>query len=266
MSGVEIGDAFRHLVRRHIVGLLGDVGAGVLLRHIAHFGVVVAINEPAARLNEVDELGELVFVNLKGGEDIDVVPLDARDDGHMRLVEVELGATVNGRSEVLVALNHHHLSCLAQAHHHLETLQLSTHHIVRLDAAMLQHMQYHGGGSGLTVAAADYHAGLLFRLLVEVFGVAVYLQSQFLGAQQLGVVLAGVHTQHDGIEVVGYPFGMPAITVGQQPIPLQAAFCRVEYLVVRARYRVTFQMHGYCQIVHGTATDCYKMNIHIQFE
>ena len=262
MSGVEIGDAFHHLVRRHIVGLLGDVGAGVLLRHIAHLGVVVAINEPAARLNEVDELGKLVFVNLKGGEDIDVVPLDARDDGHMRLVEVELGSAVDGRSEVLVALNHHHLGRFAEAHHHLEALQLGTHHIVRLDAAVLQHVQNHGGSGGLAVTAANHHAGFRLRLLVEVFGIAEYLDAELLRPEQFWIVGAGMHTQHNGVEIGRDALGVPAVAFGQKPIPLKSAAGWVENLVVGACNMIPFLVQGDGQIVHGAAANGYKMYIH----
>ena len=207
-----------HLVGRHIVGLLDDVGAGVAQRHVAHLGVVVAINKPSSWFYEVYKLGKLFLVYLKCGEHIDMVPLYARDDGHMGFVEMELGPTVDGRSQVLVALNHHHPCRLAQAHHHLKSLQLRPHHIVGLHAAVLQHMQYHGRGGGLAVASANHHARLLPRLLVEVFWIAVNLDSQLLSPQQLRIVLAGMHAQHDGVQLRRDALRMPAVACGQQPI------------------------------------------------
>ena len=62
------------------------VGALVLHRHTVHFGVLVAIDERSIRLNEVDELRELVTVDVERREDIDMVPLDAGDDGHVGFI------------------------------------------------------------------------------------------------------------------------------------------------------------------------------------
>ena len=258
----EVGSAVFHSMEGHVVGLLGNVGTAVFQCHVAHLGVVVAIDEPATGLYQVDKLGKLVLVYLKSGEDVNVVPLDAGHNGHMGLVEVKLGAAVDRRSEVFVPFDHHHLRGVAEAHHHLKTFQLRTYHIVGLDAAVLQHMQNHGRGGGLAVAAANDYAGLVLRLLVKVFGVAVYLDTQLLCPQQLGIVSTGMHTQHDGVEVGGDALGMPAETVGQEPVALEAAAGGVEDFVIGARDVVAFQVEGDGQVVHGAAADGYKMDVH----
>ena len=87
----DVGDAILHAVLGADIRKLLYVRAPVLHRHPMHLLVLVAIDERAFRLNEVNELGELVAVDVKGRKDIDMVPLDACDDGHVGLVEVELG-------------------------------------------------------------------------------------------------------------------------------------------------------------------------------
>ena len=173
-----------------------------------------------------------------------MVPLDAGNNGHIGFVEVELRTTVEGRSQVLVAFDDHHLGGMREAYHHLEALELRAHHIVGLDAAMRQHMQYHGRGGRLAVRAAYHDAQLVLALLIQILKVAVYLQSKLLRLQQLRVVDAGMHTQHYGVEVFGYPLRMPSERLRQQAIFLQPALCGVEYLVVTSRDGNSFLTEG----------------------
>ena len=178
------------------------------------------------------------------------------------MIEVEFGAAVDGRGEIFVALDDHDPGRLAEANHDVEAFQLRPHHVVGLDAAMAQHMEYHRRGCGLAVAAADDDAELVFRLLVKVFGIAVDLEPHLLCLQQLRIVGVGMHSEHHGIKVGGYPFGMPALVGGQQPCRCQTAAGRVEYLVVRPGDIISFLVQGQRQVVHGTAADGNKMYFH----
>ena len=56
-------------------------------------------------MGENFELRQVVF---EGGEDVHMVPRDAGEHRDMRMVEVKLGARVDGGGEVFVALEDDH--------------------------------------------------------------------------------------------------------------------------------------------------------------
>ena len=217
-----------------------------------HLFVFVAVYQCALRLNEIYIFGKLLAVDVESGEDVDVVPLDASDYGHVGVIEMEFGPAVDGRSEVLVALDDHHLGGVAQSHHHVKAFQLCANHIVGLYATMGKHVQYHCRGGCLAVRAADDDAQLVLRLLVKVFGITVYLQPKLLGFKQFGIVSACVHTKNHSVEVGGDAFRVPAFFLGQQPCVLQTRAGRIEDFVVRACDGISFLVQRYdsgCQIV-----------------
>ena len=265
--GNKIRDAVHYLILRHIVWHLHYVRTIVGFRHLTYHRIICTIDQSALsvsryRLYLIDKLRKLVLVYIKCRKHIDMIPLDACNHCYIRFIDMELWATVDRRSQIFVAFYHHNFCSLTQSHHHLEAFQLRTNHIVGFDAGMCQHVQYHRRGRCLAVRAAYHHTSLVFRLLVEILWVAVNSQSEFLRTQQLGVVDTGMHTQHYRVEIVGYPLWMPALFFGQQPVFCQTAFCRVEYLVVRTRDVITFQMQRDCKIMHRCTAYSNKMYVH----
>ena len=126
---------------------------------------------------------------------------------------------------------------------------------------MLQHMQNHRGDSRLAMAAADDDARLILALLVKVFGIGIHLQSQLLGANQLGVVDAGMHTKDNCVVCVVEFFGIPAPLRRQDAFFGKARLGRLEYLVVRTRDFITLAVQGDGEVVHGTAAYSNKVNL-----
>ena len=129
---------------------------------------------------------------------------------------------------------------------------------------MGKHVQYHCRGGCLAVRAADDDAQLVLRLLVKVFGIAVYLQPKLLGFKQFGIVSACVHTKNHSVEVGGDAFRVPAFFLGHQPCVLQTRAGRIEDFVVRACDGISFLVQRQCEVVHCTAADGYEVYFHIK--
>lgn len=204
----------------------------------------------------------MLHVVFEGGEDVHVVPRDAGEDGDVGVVVVELRAPVDGGGEVFVAFEDGYFAGVAEVYHGVETFEQGACHVVELDAAVFEDVHNHGGGGGFAVAPADDDAAFVFGLFVEVFGVAVYADAEFLGTQEFGVVLAGVHAEDDGVECRGDFLGKPSPRFGQKACLLQAGFGGFEYFVVGSGDVVSFFMEGECQVVHGGAADGNKMYVH----
>ena len=125
-----------------------------------------------------------------------------------------------------------------------------------------QNVHDHGGDGCFTVASPNDHADFIFGLLVKILRIGEYFQSQFLCTQQFRVILPGVHSQDDCIQVTSDCFGKPAFTVRQQPVFSQTASGRFKNLIIRTSNLVPFLVQGNGQIVHGTSANGYKMYIH----
>ena len=130
-----------------------------------------------------------------------MVPRNARYQGDIRLVKVEFRPRVDRRRQILIAFKNSHLRIVAQTNHRVETLHAGAHHIVELYADGFQHVHHHCRGGGFAVASADNHPSLVFGLIIKEFGVRIDFQTQFLRAQQLGIVGLGVHSQNNRVNV-----------------------------------------------------------------
>ena len=150
------------------------VGVGDFLAHLAQHGVVVAINETSVGRNHIGENLELLDVDVKGREHIDMVPGNTADDTHIGLVEVEFRSAVNGGGQVFVAFDDHDFRAFAEFYHDFKTGQLGTNHVVAIDTILLQHMDNHGGDGGFAVAATHHDTALVLALLIEKFRIGEY--------------------------------------------------------------------------------------------
>ena len=262
LRGGEISDTILHPIGGYAIGDFGYVGTLVILRHLTHYRVFGTVDKGTLRLDKVDELGELVFVDVKGRKDIHMVPLDTSNDCHIGFVEVELGTAVDRRSEVFVTLNDHDLGGLAETDHYFKAFELSANHVVRLDAAMLQDVEDHCRSGSLAMAATDNDARLLLRLFVEVFRVAVDFETQLLRTEEFGVVVAGMHTKDNFVDVFGDSVGVPPYLLGQQAVLLESALGGIKNLIVGTCYMIAFEMKGYGEVVHGTSSYGNKMDVH----
>ena len=88
------------------------------------------------------------------------------------------------------------------------------------------------------MAACHHHPLLLFRGEAQEFRVALDGQFKFLCAQELGVVLAGVHAQNDHVQIGGDVGRMPAFLRGEQSGLFQPSAAGLEDLVVAPSHMV----------------------------
>ena len=89
------------------------------------------------------------------------------------------------------------------------------------------------------MAAGHYYSFFVLAHLVHILREGIDRDACGFGGQQLRVITFGVHTQHYGIQVLCYFFGVPAILGRQQPLSGQVAFSRVIDLVIAAGYFVS---------------------------
>ncbi len=113
------------------------------------------------------------------------------------------------------------------------------------------------------MAAAYDDTHLVYGLPVEVLGERVDTDAEFACAEQFGVVLAGMHTKDDGVDVRGDVFGVPAHLRGQEPCIAEVGARGVKDFIVGTCDDVSL-FAGYCdcQIVHGSTSDGDKMYSH----
>ncbi len=81
-----------------VVGVVRDTMhiRSCFCRQCAQVLVALVVDEGAVGFYLSDELAESVHVFGEGGEDIDMVPRDAREDSDIGVVEEELGTAVEG--------------------------------------------------------------------------------------------------------------------------------------------------------------------------
>ena len=201
-------------------------------------------------------------VVLFRGEHIDVVPRDARQDGHVRAVPQELGSAVDGGAQVLVSFNHGPFVAIVQVHHPVEPFQLGPHHEVGLHSCTVQGMEDHGRDGGFAMTSGHDHSLLLFRGEAQEFRVALDGQFKFLCAQELGIFLAGVHAKNDHVQIGGDVGRMPAFLRGEQSGLFQPSTAGLEDLVVAPCHVVPRVGHGQREVVHGASAHRNQMNSH----
>jgi hypothetical protein len=197
------------------VAEVGHVGVG---GHGNELGllVVLVVDEHAGLGRHVGENAELLAVVFLGGKHVDVVPANARNHANVVLIEVKLGPSVDRRRQVLVALDDDDGRLLGELHHQVEPRQLGSHGVVELAVVVAQHVQNARRDAGFAVRAANHDALLVAAGFVDVLGKGIYFEAQLLGAQQLGVVGAGVHAHDYGDEVGADAAGVPPFLGGQQ--------------------------------------------------
>ena len=221
-----------------------------------------AVNHRAVGLYGVQVGLELIDVILLGGEDVDMVPRNACDDGHMRAVPQELGPQIDGGAEVFVAFDDGPVIRRLEVHHAVESFELGTHHEVRGSPGFFQGMQNHGSDGGFSMASGHHHA--LFGLCGEAqkLGVTLDPQPELLGLKQFGVVHAGMHSQDDHIDVRGDSLDVPTLCFRKQSCRRQTSSTRLKNLVVASRHHMSGVGQGQGEVVHGASANCNEMNPH----
>ena len=223
--------------------------------------VALEIDERTDGLDAIDELTEGLHVLREGREYIDMVPCDTGEDSYMRVVPEEFRSQIEWGGQVLITLKDGVFGRVAEAYHALKALNLRTHHIIGFDTEAVEHIEDHRSGGGLSVTAAYHDADLVLRLLVEVLGEGVDLEPQLAGPHQLRIILASVHTENDGIDILRDAFGMPTYLIGQQTRFAKVRQGGVEDLIIRSRHLISlFRSDRQCQVMHCRAADSYKMD------
>ena len=245
-----------------LVRAVADVGHVGVGGHGNELGllVVAVVDEHAGLGRHIGEDAELLAVDFLGRKHVDVVPADARNHADVVLVEVELGPPVYRRRQVFIALDDDEGRVVGELHHQIEPRQLGPHRVVEGAAVVAQHVQNAGRDAGFAVRAANDDALLVAAGLVDVLGKGIHFQAQLLGAQQLGVVGAGVHAHNHRRQIRGDAGRVPALLRGQQAGGGEAAGGGLKNLVIRARDVGPAPVQGQRQVVHDAAAHRNKVD------
>ncbi len=259
----------------------GDLADHDALRMIAGAGLqpvpdhLAARRQPVQRLmgpgahqqavlgRQGDQLGEWGLVGLHGGEDVQMV-VDQRRDQHVAwVVELELRAPVLGADDVLVALDQE-LGLGPAVAGSVQVQRDGADEIAGVAPRLAHQHRAHGGQGGFAEAAGDDQVLAVPGMAAQELGEAVARQAPADDLGELGIGLKaelGAGADDRGLGLRGDQPRVEAHVIGDAQA-VQIGRHRREHPVVRARDGVAFGGQHRGQGAHAGAGDPEEIDVH----